>query len=874
MPNSDLAGVIGAPELGAPAPPAAAAPASAAQSFVTIKTPKGVAFQVDPKYAPNFQGFVNDLEGSGYSIRSVGGVSNRNVAGTNTPSEHTSGHAIDINSDTNPVGSRGDLPADVGDLARKYGLGWGGAWHSKSDPMHFSIAPHEGGSGTTLNGGAGGDLNALLGFSGDNSGVQLASGQKDPAIGGVTKEAYSTGAIGSTPLPPVTRPRHDLHIPGDQLGPEFTDEEIQAGNQATLSKPIVDTGALGAADALVRKAANTATGGWADKIAAGASALGKSDNVDALAGNFSNELTRQRAMDSQAGIYHPASTMTGGVLGSVGQAVLLPEVKAAGLGGRVVGGALQGAGIGALDASGNARGNAGDVLKATVPGAIGGAITGGALSGLFGPGVPKAPSDPLAAYTAAGVDPMLAISGGENAQRAGGILKGLPIIGTPLSQAAVRTSGQLDAGVLSQAMAYGKSTNALQAGSALQTGAQTARDDLTAGVGNAYAPISHLESSVATSPASNTMQAIADLKARYPNTPEWFRSNTPTLARLDDTLGNNGGNLTYGELKNIRTDVGSLAAGSFGNDVNTVDQAALNRVYGAMSKDMENGIYSTAYQQAWKATKNPTLARQAGLDAQTQLTAANAANQQMRDTVTNTLLPIMNAKTPEAAFGKMVSAAQAGAGSADVEGLLRAKAALPPQAWNEVSAGLLSTMGREGGDASGAFSPAKFTTALSKMTPEGRSALFGSGPLADNVAALESVAKDQAKAAKFYNNSNSGNMLATLGGGGAITQAMVAAAHGDLRPAVVTAMTGLSGITASKLLASPGFARFMLKAKMGGPSGLDKLFSDFATQNPGIAPAINEVRSRLPTALNSMAIGGESNGSQPTPARTGALTTQ
>jgi hypothetical protein len=130
----------------APAASTGAIPASAQPSFVTIKTPKGVSFQVDAKYAPNFQGFVNDLEGSGYNIRSASGVANRDVAGTNVPSAHATGDAIDINPDTNPLGSKGDLPANVAQLAQKYGLGWGGAWKSKSDPMHFSMAQNEGGS--------------------------------------------------------------------------------------------------------------------------------------------------------------------------------------------------------------------------------------------------------------------------------------------------------------------------------------------------------------------------------------------------------------------------------------------------------------------------------------------------------------------------------------------------------------------------------------------------------------------------------------------------------------------------------------------------------------------------------------------------------
>jgi hypothetical protein len=91
-----------------------------------------------------FKPFLQALAATGYKISSVGGYANRNIAGTNTPSEHKYGKAIDINPGQNPVtyGSHitTNLPPNIAALARKYGLVWGGTWHgSKKDPMHFSI---------------------------------------------------------------------------------------------------------------------------------------------------------------------------------------------------------------------------------------------------------------------------------------------------------------------------------------------------------------------------------------------------------------------------------------------------------------------------------------------------------------------------------------------------------------------------------------------------------------------------------------------------------------------------------------------------------------------------------------------------------------
>jgi uncharacterized protein YcbK (DUF882 family) len=135
------------------APPAqqqqqgAAGTPSKTPGMTTIRTPGGKAFDVASPYAANFQGFVTELENSGYKIKSIGGYANRNIAGTGTKSYHSLGVAIDINPAQNPHLFDGrlvtDMPSNVGQMASKYGLGWGGAWRSSKDAMHFSMAKGE-----------------------------------------------------------------------------------------------------------------------------------------------------------------------------------------------------------------------------------------------------------------------------------------------------------------------------------------------------------------------------------------------------------------------------------------------------------------------------------------------------------------------------------------------------------------------------------------------------------------------------------------------------------------------------------------------------------------------------------------------------------
>jgi len=117
-------------------------------NLTRIKTKSGKSVEVAGAYAKNFQGFIDELEATGYNIRRLGGYADRaNVNNPKVKSYHASGAAIDINDDTNPNNSRKtDLPSNIGAIAAKYGLGWGMNFKKTPDPMHFSIAKEEYGS--------------------------------------------------------------------------------------------------------------------------------------------------------------------------------------------------------------------------------------------------------------------------------------------------------------------------------------------------------------------------------------------------------------------------------------------------------------------------------------------------------------------------------------------------------------------------------------------------------------------------------------------------------------------------------------------------------------------------------------------------------
>lgn len=114
---------------------------SAGSNLVTVDTSAGplVAHQMA---APAFKGFVDDLKAAGAPISTLGAYNNRNIAGTNTLSQHAYGNAIDLNQiGRNSVSPEfrkwaQDNPGVIRDAQAKWGVVSGGDWRNP-DFGHF-----------------------------------------------------------------------------------------------------------------------------------------------------------------------------------------------------------------------------------------------------------------------------------------------------------------------------------------------------------------------------------------------------------------------------------------------------------------------------------------------------------------------------------------------------------------------------------------------------------------------------------------------------------------------------------------------------------------------------------------------------------------
>lgn len=122
-----------------------------------IKTKKGYTTFVSGAVWNNFQGFVNELEETGYIINNIQGHSTTSQRYGNVSNEYTgedlwtanaSGLGVNINPVTNLKGPKlaTDLPSGIASLAKKYGLGWGGSFKNYKDASLFSARTEEEGS--------------------------------------------------------------------------------------------------------------------------------------------------------------------------------------------------------------------------------------------------------------------------------------------------------------------------------------------------------------------------------------------------------------------------------------------------------------------------------------------------------------------------------------------------------------------------------------------------------------------------------------------------------------------------------------------------------------------------------------------------------
>ena len=170
---------------------------------------------------------------------------------------------------------------------------------------------------------------------------------------------------------------------------------------------------------------------------------------------------------------------------------------------------------------------------------------------------------------------------------------------------------------------------------------------------------------------------------------------------------NRPGGLTFNGLKDLRSSVGEtmnqsiLPQGMSGSE--------LNQIYSGLSTDLERAAYNSGGQQGLQAFQ----------DANTFARETAARREQLAE-----LVGSKGDASDEAVFGAIKTAAGS-TKSADLDLLQEAQRRVTPQSWNEISQGMVSTLGR---DATGTFSPLRFLTDYGKISDGAKDVLFNQNP--------------------------------------------------------------------------------------------------------------------------------------------------
>jgi hypothetical protein len=358
--------------------------------------------------------------------------------------------------------------------------------------------------------------------------------------------------------------------------------------------------------------------------------------------------------------------------------------------------------------------------------------------------------------------------GGRVRQNVARRVSDIPIVGAPLEQASEKAIGQIGQAAKRVETGYG-SGSIPAAGEAARAGITDYIKNVSkAGVTKQYDKVDELVDANVTAPLPATTGALVAI-----NNARRAAAQGPSKAAAlvaEATLRPDG--LTYAGIKQLRTSIGELLdTGVLPSDISG---AELKRLYAGLTKDLKS-----------------TVAKAGGAKALAQFERANKYNT-LVSANREKLATVLGAKSDEAIVERLLSAAGS-TSRADIKLLGRAKKALDSDTWGELASASVSRLGRA---PDGQFSPERFVTAWGKITPQGKSLLFGNGDLAKSLNDISLVSSRFKELNRYANPS---------GTGGTASLAGLAAWVGTEPFSAATAV--VSGRVMAHLLARPATAR-------------------------------------------------------------------
>jgi hypothetical protein len=336
----------------------------------------------------------------------------------------------------------------------------------------------------------------------------------------------------------------------------------------------------------------------------------------------------------------------------------------------------------------------------------------------------------------------------------------------------------------------------------------------------------------ATIPVPNASQALAQITSRYANPELQQALGDQTIARWSDILNRSNGQLTWSDLRNLRTDVRYLRNNP--SLTATIDDRALAQLNDALTQDMRAGAFHIG-----------------GASAEQAVTRADNYYSAAMGSVNRGLNSVFKAATPEDAYAQFERALGSTA-RGDVGKVNALRRVLGPDEWGDLVATWLSRAGMPKGSQAGipgqpTFSVESFLTNYSNLSPTARQLMFNStgqsqlrSSLDDLTRALGAMRGTDRMASNPSKSAQQGIAAATIAG---------------LWKAPLTTMSAIGGANlTARALYNPFFIRLMATGVRATRTGTPAQFMAQAARvvqsDPALAQDVQNLTQTLfrPTA--------------------------
>lgn len=355
-------------------------------------------------------------------------------------------------------------------------------------------------------------------------------------------------------------------------------------------------------------------------------------------------------------------------------------------------------------------------------------------------------------------------------QQAGKVIANVPFAGQPLRKAAQESVDALGNAATRTQEGFGSGSVA-NAGGAAREGIQTYSKALSGKVGQAYDSVDPLITQNVVTPLENTARIASEITAGRTNS----RIGPSRAVTLVKEALNTPEGLNYQGIKGLRTSIREMMD-TPGLAPAETSQAELKRIYSALSDDLRSSVNRAGGENASKA-----------FESANQLAAKTAREQEG-------LQKVLGRDISDEALFDRVSAMAGSTSRADRISLARVKGAVGDDTWNEIASGVISKLGRA---PDGNFSPDRFVTGWGKLSPEGKTQLFGGkkelSSALDDIATVSSRFK---QLNQYANPSGTGQTVL----GGAIGSGLIA-------DPITTISSTIGARVLSSVLAKPTSAR-------------------------------------------------------------------